>query len=202
MKISDVRAYTLSCPLKKPWRIAGITMSEMTATIVEVESETGLTGYGEALTRLGPGATREIIESILRPILIGADPLEVDVLWERMFAAMMAKKPRISGGSTSATRCLRRIEACIVILHVCRVTKAWHATPLWHPPQMGSVVNSIGRTARNFSGKESDVGGPAQSRWNFILIGCKTDALERFLWYAMNSACCFCLSQRSEEVTT
>jgi L-alanine-DL-glutamate epimerase-like enolase superfamily enzyme len=70
MKISDVRAYTLSAPLKKPWKIAGMLMKEMTATIVEVETGDGLIGYGEALTRLGPSATTEIIDSILKPVLV------------------------------------------------------------------------------------------------------------------------------------
>lgn len=91
MKISDVRVYTLTCPLKRPWRIAGLTMSQMVATLVEVESDSGLVGYGEALTRLGPGVTREVVQAILKPVLIGADPLEVDVLWERMFSTMMSR---------------------------------------------------------------------------------------------------------------
>ena len=91
MKIADVRAYTLRVPLQKPWKIAGIVMSEMTATIVEVETDNHLVGYGEALTRLGPSATREVVTSILRPVLLGADPLNVDVLWERMFATMKSR---------------------------------------------------------------------------------------------------------------
>jgi L-alanine-DL-glutamate epimerase-like enolase superfamily enzyme len=91
MRISDVQAYTLKCPLKKPWRIAGLVMSEMTSTIVEVKSDSGLVGYGEALTRLGPGVTKEVVEAILKPVLIGENPLDVDVLWERMFSTMMSR---------------------------------------------------------------------------------------------------------------
>jgi L-alanine-DL-glutamate epimerase-like enolase superfamily enzyme len=91
MKISDVRAYTLSAPIKKPWKISGMLMAEMTATIVEVESDSGMIGYGEALTRLGPAATQEIVASILKPVLVGSDPLEVDVLWERMFSTMKGR---------------------------------------------------------------------------------------------------------------
>jgi L-alanine-DL-glutamate epimerase-like enolase superfamily enzyme len=91
MKINDVRAYYLRTPLKKPWRISGLTMTEMTALIVEVETDNGLIGYGEALTRLGPLATKAIIDDILRPVLLGADPIEVDVLWEKMFATMMSR---------------------------------------------------------------------------------------------------------------
>lgn len=91
MKIQDVRAYTLSVPLRKPWKIAGITMSEMTAGVVEVETDTGLVGYGEALTRLGPEATCEIVRSILKPVVLGADPMKIDVLWEKMFATMKSR---------------------------------------------------------------------------------------------------------------
>ena len=91
MHITDVRTYSLACPLEKPWRIAGLTMSEMTATIVEIEADGSLVGFGESLTRLGPGVTREVITSILKPLLMGADPLQVDVLWERMFATMMSR---------------------------------------------------------------------------------------------------------------
>jgi L-alanine-DL-glutamate epimerase-like enolase superfamily enzyme len=64
MGIADLRAYTLSAPLEKPWKIAGLVMAEMTATIVEVETDHGLIGYGEALTRLGPAAAREVVTSI------------------------------------------------------------------------------------------------------------------------------------------
>lgn len=91
MKIDDVRAYYLRTPLKKPWRISGLTMTEMTALIVEVEADNGIVGFGEALTRLGPAVTKAIIDDVLRPVLIGADPFEVDVLWEKMFATMMSR---------------------------------------------------------------------------------------------------------------
>ncbi len=91
MKISDVRAYTLSAKLDKPWKIADLVMKEMNATIVEVENEDGLIGYGEALTRLGPSATCEVVTSILKPVLLEADPMDVDVLWERMFATMKSR---------------------------------------------------------------------------------------------------------------
>ena len=91
MKIIGIRAYTISVPLEKPWRIAGIVMSEMTATVVEVEADNGLIGYGEALTRLGPSVAREVVTSILKPVVIGADPMNVDVLWERMFSTMKSR---------------------------------------------------------------------------------------------------------------
>jgi L-alanine-DL-glutamate epimerase-like enolase superfamily enzyme len=63
----------------------------MTATIVEVEADASLVGYGEALTRLGPGVVREVIDTILKPVLLGQDPLGVDLLWEKMFSTMMSR---------------------------------------------------------------------------------------------------------------
>jgi len=91
MKLTDVRSYTLSVPLAKPWKIAGIVMAEMTATLVEVEADNGLIGYGEALTRLGPSAAREVVQNILKPVVLGADPGNVDVLWEKMFSTMKSR---------------------------------------------------------------------------------------------------------------
>ena len=91
MKIIDIRAYTISASLDRPWRFAGILIFEMTATIVEVEADNGLIGYGEALTRLGPSAAREVVTSVLKPVVVGADPMNVDVLWERMFSTMKSR---------------------------------------------------------------------------------------------------------------
>ena len=91
MKVVDIRSYTLSAPLVKPWKIAGIVMAEMTATIVEVEADNGLVGFGEALTRLGPSAAREVVQNILKPAVLGADPMNVDVLWEKMFSTMKSR---------------------------------------------------------------------------------------------------------------
>jgi L-alanine-DL-glutamate epimerase-like enolase superfamily enzyme len=88
MKITDVKVYALSAPINDPYRIAGHTINDVTATLVEIESDTGLRGYGEALTRLGPTVAREVVSVILKPILMNADPMNVDVLWERMFATM------------------------------------------------------------------------------------------------------------------
>jgi L-alanine-DL-glutamate epimerase-like enolase superfamily enzyme len=91
MEVVDIRSYTLSAPLDKPWKIAGIVMAEMTATVVEVEADNGLVGYGEALTRLGPSAAREVVQNILKPVILGADPMNVDVLWEKMFSTMKSR---------------------------------------------------------------------------------------------------------------
>jgi len=54
---------------------------------VEVLTDQGISGWGEAFARgLEPpeiGAT--IIDKALRPLLVGADPLDSEVLWHRMY---------------------------------------------------------------------------------------------------------------------
>src|SRR5207302_6470928 len=52
--------------------------------LVEIETDGGITGIGEA--GLGGGATARVIEKDLKPLLIGEDPLMIEGLWQKMFA--------------------------------------------------------------------------------------------------------------------
>jgi L-alanine-DL-glutamate epimerase-like enolase superfamily enzyme len=84
MKIVDVRTIPLSCPCEPPYASAGTWLPTRGGLIVEVETDGGITGTGEA--GVGGGGTRQVIESLLRPMLIGKDPLLIEALWQRMFA--------------------------------------------------------------------------------------------------------------------
>jgi L-alanine-DL-glutamate epimerase-like enolase superfamily enzyme len=63
--------------------------------LVKITADDGTVGWGEAHAPLGPRATRAVVEDVLAPLLIGADPLAVDYLWERMYGSM-----RLRGHST------------------------------------------------------------------------------------------------------
>jgi len=91
MKISEVKAHNLVAPLKEPWKISGSVFAEMRSTIVEVTTDEGVTGYGECLTRMGGEAMQAIVHTILKPVLVGQDLWDVDMLWEQMFATMKTK---------------------------------------------------------------------------------------------------------------
>jgi len=52
--------------------------------LVEVETDGGITGVGEA--GVGGGSTKHVIEQQLRPMLVGEDPLLIEGLWQKMFA--------------------------------------------------------------------------------------------------------------------
>ena len=63
--------------------------------LVRLETVGGAVGWGEAKAPVGAEATALIIDNLLAPIVLGADPLDIRVLWERMFGAM-----RVRGHST------------------------------------------------------------------------------------------------------
>jgi L-alanine-DL-glutamate epimerase-like enolase superfamily enzyme len=95
MKITAIRAYRIELPLHEgsyKWS-GGNAVTVFDSTVVAVETDAGLTGWGEVCP-LGPaylpayaaGARAGIVE--LAPHLMGADPVALGTLNERMDAAM------------------------------------------------------------------------------------------------------------------
>jgi len=56
--------------------------------VVEVFTDDGHVGIGNAA--LAPRVTKEVIDLYLKPLLLGADPWDVEFLWQRMFRTTMA----------------------------------------------------------------------------------------------------------------
>lgn len=88
MKITAVRSYILSTSMPKPLCLGNYVIEKVYATIVEIMTDEGISGVGEAIARLGPCATKSIIDDMLGPCIIGSDPMEIEQLWERMFNLM------------------------------------------------------------------------------------------------------------------
>jgi galactonate dehydratase len=55
---------------------------------VKVTTDDGVTGWGEALAPVAPEAVATLIDQLLTPVLLGRDPLAVDVLWTTMYDLM------------------------------------------------------------------------------------------------------------------
>ena len=95
MKITGIRMYRVELPLHEGSykRSGGNSVSVFDSTVVAVDTDVGITGWGEVCP-LGPaylpayaaGARTGIAE--LAPQLIGADPTALGILNERMDAAM------------------------------------------------------------------------------------------------------------------
>src|SRR5262244_631191 len=84
MKIVDIRTIPLSYRCEPPYGSAGGMQARRGALLVEIETDEHVIGIGEA--GVGGGATRAAIEGVLRPLLIGEDPLLIEGLWQKMFA--------------------------------------------------------------------------------------------------------------------
>jgi D-galactarolactone cycloisomerase len=63
--------------------------------LVRLETDSGCVGWGEAKAPVGAEATARIIQDLLAPLIVGQNPLEVRLHWERMYSAM-----RVRGHST------------------------------------------------------------------------------------------------------
>ena len=85
MRIRDVRTIPVECRLPQPVFDANYIMATKPALLVEVETDEGLIGLGEAAHFGGPlKSTRVVIEGELRDMLLGEDPRDIERLWEQM----------------------------------------------------------------------------------------------------------------------
>src|SRR5438874_7791773 len=87
MKITGVRVHVLRSALEQPFAFSQGWVKTRAATLVEVATDEGIVGWGEALCQglQPPEIAASAIQHALAPPAIGADPLEPDVLWHRMY---------------------------------------------------------------------------------------------------------------------
>ncbi|MFY7916089.1 MAG: mandelate racemase/muconate lactonizing enzyme family protein [Rubrivivax sp.] len=87
MKITDLQVHVLRSPLAEPFAFSQGWVYHRSATLVEVQTDTGLVGWGEAFAQglEPPQVAAAAIEHALRPLVLGADPLDIEVLWHRMY---------------------------------------------------------------------------------------------------------------------
>lgn len=57
-------------------------------TLVRIETDTGIVGWGEAKAPVAPRVAQTIIHDLLRELIVGADPRNVEVIWETLYASM------------------------------------------------------------------------------------------------------------------
>jgi D-galactarolactone cycloisomerase len=83
MKITDVRTHVLEAALSQPFAYSRAWYGTRTASIVEIVTDEGLTGWGECY---GPARLTAAAVESFRPLLVGADPLRSDWLWQEIYA--------------------------------------------------------------------------------------------------------------------
>jgi D-galactarolactone cycloisomerase len=85
MKITRVRTHVLQAALSQPFAYSRAWYDTRTAMLVEIETDAGLTGWGECY---GPARmTAAVVESVAA-WLIGEDPLRTDHVWQQVYARL------------------------------------------------------------------------------------------------------------------
>ena len=82
MKIIEIRTYLLESPLERPFAYSRGWLDRRGAVLVEILTDNGLTGWGEAF---GPGRMSLGALDLMRPMLVGADPLKTEALWHEIY---------------------------------------------------------------------------------------------------------------------
>lgn len=95
MKITAIHLFAIRLPLIKPFIVSYQTYLDMPSIIVKIETDEGITGYGEGVadehvTGETWMSTYHTIKHTLAPSLIGSNPLEIEKLHERMNEAVYA----------------------------------------------------------------------------------------------------------------
>lgn len=87
MKVAEVRVHPISVPLEIPFYFSQGWVHQRSSVIVEVIADDGTTGWGESLCHglQPPQIAAAFIEQVFKPMLLGADPFDVELLWERMY---------------------------------------------------------------------------------------------------------------------
>ncbi|MBT3556019.1 MAG: mandelate racemase/muconate lactonizing enzyme family protein [Chloroflexi bacterium] len=57
-------------------------------TVIKIETDTGIVGWGEAQSPVAPRTTQVIVEDLVRPLVLGRDPFDIEAIWTRNFGAM------------------------------------------------------------------------------------------------------------------
>lgn len=86
MKITKITSHVLQYDLPELLGYSQQYYSKRSAHLVEVETDEGITGWGECF---GPGnvaiANRVIVEKMIQPLILGDDPLGRDVIWHKVY---------------------------------------------------------------------------------------------------------------------
>jgi D-galactarolactone cycloisomerase len=84
MKITDVVTHQLVVNVDEPFTSSrGWYYKTKGALVVEIVTDEGITGWGDCY---GPAAvSKTIIDTLLKPSIVGKDPFDVEVMWEAMY---------------------------------------------------------------------------------------------------------------------
>jgi len=89
MKITQARLHAVRFPLHEPFIISYATYPDMPSLILELETDTGLVGYGEAVpdehvTGEYFTASFEVLKELFLPEVIGMNPFDIEAIHHKL----------------------------------------------------------------------------------------------------------------------
>jgi len=85
VRITDVQTFHLTAKLDKPFAWSLRWTDTRSAVLVKITTDEGIVGWGEAGSSGAP-AIATVITSQYRPLLLGRDPFDVEIIWEELYA--------------------------------------------------------------------------------------------------------------------
>ena len=85
MKISRITSHLLAVPFDQAYVPTDWFGSGFPQLIVEIETDQGLTGWGEAFCLGAPRSVQAALDELLAPMLLGRDPADIVGLQQDMF---------------------------------------------------------------------------------------------------------------------
>ena len=82
MKIKEIKTYVLEATLAEPFAYSQAWYERRGALLVEIVGEDGISGWGEAF---GPPRLTAPVIDFYTPLLVGADALATDLLWQTLY---------------------------------------------------------------------------------------------------------------------
>ena len=81
MLITNIEGFNLSSPLERPFGWSNGWISARVVGLLKIETDEGIIGWGEGYV----GARGDFVRQLFGDLLIGADPLNRNALWQGMF---------------------------------------------------------------------------------------------------------------------
>ena len=81
MLITNIEGFNLSSPLERSFGWSNGWISARVVGMLKIETDEGITGWGEGYV----GARGDFVKQLFGDLLIGADPLNRNALWQGMF---------------------------------------------------------------------------------------------------------------------
>ena len=87
IKVTKIAVHVIKCDLDIPFAFSQGWVKKRSATLVEIKTNEGITGWGEAFCQglEPPEISAAVIENSLSELIIDQNPLDIELLWHKMY---------------------------------------------------------------------------------------------------------------------